>query len=647
MKIQTTWIWNGVTIKIPLCPSSFFNDDTLSLTVDWGDGTGSETITSFSSSDQVTDSNGNVIGNLLKHTYNNGKGHKVITITGGYDNKIAFMQTTKQDANGNAQDTKPSGTRWRIKKIYECNVGTQFYIHGQGDFRGFAKLQTLGQNIESLTSANPGTSIALSTASTATMFMDKTFFNCSILQYFGQFEPTNVTSLQYTLSKCLKLNKCKAINNWDMEKVTIATGACKDSVISVGLWKWFMESEGKDYAIEDMSGMFEGADFNKGINGWDLSTVKDTSNMFKGSNFNKPIWKWFKNDNVLEKTDGMFQDNDDFSKDLSTWDISNVTSKVNMFDGALQMSQAKVPETIVLPSPTPTPSSSAAVTPTPTPSVSASASTATPNFALSFDNGTYSASNETFTPDSSLGQVNGEDSYSVTVRPYQLLTLSAGTYTNGIQDTTTMKVQQSTSTAVEFIYSHSETSSFFISGDTVVVTVDSSNNVRLHTPASGNPTRQQLIDAFDNPYDYDDYYDGGSGNGTKTSVTALVELKDIEHSGTTASSTVQVSTNGSWTDEETFTVAFATQLSSSGMLSYYGGWALYQNYSGTLTLITNNSYPYIINGAYSNSISSSWGIEDGDQTVNDGYGGTTTTYFDPGGIESNYDSTFTEPTINT
>ena len=422
MKIRTTWIGNGSAIQIPLCPSSFFNDDVLSLTVDWGDGTDSETITSFSSSDQVTDSNGNVIGNLLKHTYNNGKGHKVITITGGYDNKIALMQTTKQDSNGDVQDTKARGTRKSIQKIYECNVGTQFYIHGQGDFRGFAKLQTLGQNIESLTSANPGTSIALSTASTATMFMDKTFFNCSRLQYFGQFEPTNVTSLQYTLSKCLKLNKCKAINNWDMEKVTIATGACKDSVISVGLWKWFMESEGKDYAIEDMSGMFEGADFNKGINGWDLSTVKDTSNMFKGSNFNKPIWKWFKNDNVLEKTDGMFQDNDDFSKDLSTWDISNVSSKVNMFDGALQMSQAKVPDTVVLPSPTPTPSSSAAVTPTPTPSSSAAVTpTPTPSVSASassspdpLTSGTDSFGNNTqyqFFRDQSSGTFNGYDNY--------------------------------------------------------------------------------------------------------------------------------------------------------------------------------------------------------------------------------------------
>lgn len=349
MKIKTSWLNSGKTVKIPLCPPSFFPGETLNLTVNWGDGSGNETITSFDSSDQVTDGAGTVVANLLSHQYTGTSGHKTITITGGYGNKIAFMQTVKQDSNGDTQDTTSSGTRWLFKKIFECNTGTQFYVHGQGDFRGFGRLQTLGSNIESLTSANPETAIALSSASTATMLMDKTFFNCPKLQYFGEFSPTNATSLQYTLSKCVKLNKCQAINDWDMEKVTIATGACKDSAISVGLWKWFMESESKDYAIEDMSGMFEGADFNKGINGWDLSTVKDTSNMFKDSNFNKPIWKWFKEDNVLENMDGMFQNNEDFDKGIQGWDLADDISQTDAFDGAPQVGEAQVPSVITVP----------------------------------------------------------------------------------------------------------------------------------------------------------------------------------------------------------------------------------------------------------------------------------------------------------
>ena len=369
MKIKTTWIKNGKSVQIPLCPSSFFNDDDLSLTVDWGDGTSSETITSFSSSDQITDSNGTVVANLLKHTYNNGNGHKVITITGGYDNKIAFMQTTKQNSSGQTFNAIARGTRKFFRAIFECNVGTQFYIHGQGDFRGFTRLQTLGENIESLTSTDPSSSISLSTASTATMFMDKTFFGCDGLQFFGKFEPTNATSMQFTLCKCKRLNKCKAINNWDMEKVKSCKGACKEAAISVGLWKWFKDTPDKEYVCEDMSGMFEGSSFDKGVNGWDVSTVKDVSNMFKESNFNKPLWKWFKGDNVVENVSGMFQDNTSFNRNLDTWDRPNVSGELNMFQGASGMSESKKPADVqVSATPTPSPSSSPATSPTPTPS---------------------------------------------------------------------------------------------------------------------------------------------------------------------------------------------------------------------------------------------------------------------------------------
>ena len=512
MKINTNWVKNNQTIKIPLCQSSFFNDDSLSISVNWGDGN-SETVTSFSGANQITDDSGNVVCNLLTHTYNNGNGFKTITITGGYGNKIAFMQTTKQDANGDVEDLPVYGTRWRFLKIYECNTGTQFYIHGQGDFRGFGRLNAIGSNIASLISDNPASSIALSDASTATMFMDKTFFKCTKLRYFGQFDPVNVTSLQYTLSQCMKLDKCKAINNWDMEKVTIATGACKDSAISVGLWKWFMESEGKAYAIEDMSGMFEGADFNKGINGWDLSTVKDTSNMFKGSNFNKPIWKWFKNDNVLEKTDGMFQDNDDFSKDLSTWDISNVSSKVDMFDGAIQMSQAKVPDTIVLPSPTPTPSSS--VTPTPTPSITPSI---TSSITPSATPGATPSVTPTLTPTSSVTTssspdplTSGTDSYGNNTQYQFLRDQSSGTF-NGYDNYT-----------YYYTYETSDGYSINLSGENVntdnekityTLTDNNGNSIEVYNSHDGNKNGFVLEFPF-----------VGYGGGTYTSI--YLELDSI------------------------------------------------------------------------------------------------------------------------
>ena len=493
------------------------------------------------------------------------------------------------------------------------------------------------------------------------MFKDNTVFSRNINNLFatgnenslldmeGMFENTQAFSkhmLNWNTSKVTNMINVfknskydRRLDTWDVAKVTSMKGflegntdyASGDGGDYRDIKEWFdpyLNPDGskrdasnpRTFAIESLESIFKDSAVNVDISTWNTSTVTNMKNVFNG--------------------------NTAFDQDISDWDTTNVSTEnlAGFATGATGLTASEVPSSVPSDSVAADSSSddSSSDDSSSDDSSSESSTTATPNFALSFDNGTYSAHKETFTPDSSLGQVNGEDSYSVTVKPYQLLTFSADTYTNSIQDTATGKVQQSTSTSAEFIYSHSTSSSFYHSGDTVVVTVDSSNNVRLHTPYTGSPTIQQIIDAFDNPYDYDDYY-----SGTKTAVTALVELTDIEHSGTTASSEVQVSTNGSWTDEETFTVAFATQLSSSGMLSNYGGWTLYQNSSGTLTLITNNSYPYIINGAYSTAISGSWGIEDGDQTVNDGYGGTTTTYFDAGGIESNYDSTFTEPTINT
>lgn len=333
MKIRTSDIQNGQKVEIPLCPASFFNDDTLNLTVDWGDGSDSETITSFPSSSQITNNNGDVICNLLSHTYNNGAGKKTITITGGFDNKIAFMKTTKQGNDGKVRLTTSSGTRWRFIKIYECNVGTQFYIHGQGDFRGFGRLKELGANIASLTSTNPASEIALDTSNSSTMLMDKTFWNCGQLRYFGGFRPVNMTSMQFTFGKCTNLDKATGLNNWNCTKVTTARGCMKESDVSVDLWKWFKEDELTEYQITDTSSMFEGSTFNKKINTWDLSTVEDASSMFKESHYNQPAWAWFKTEPAVTNVSSMFEGSN-FNQGINAWDVTGIENASGMFKGS-------------------------------------------------------------------------------------------------------------------------------------------------------------------------------------------------------------------------------------------------------------------------------------------------------------------------
>lgn len=332
MKIRTTNIENGKKIIIPLCPASFFNNDSLNLTVNWGDGSATETITSFSTSDQVKDSRKNVIANLLSHTYTTG-GHKIITITGGFGGKLAFMQTTRQNGN-NVQNMKAPGTRFCFFRIFECNVGTQFYIHGQGDFRGFSRLRAIDKNILPLTSVNPASEIKLNTSAGSKMLMNKTFCQCKLIRFFGGFKPTSTESMQNTFEGCKKLDKGWIINSWDVSQTKKFNAAFKDTELKVRMWKWLHEGN-DDYIAEDMSQMFENTIFNwdKGINSWDMTTVKNTSRMFKNSNFDFPVTQWFRSGDenfIIENMSGMFEGST-FSKDLSAWDVSTVTNLSAMF----------------------------------------------------------------------------------------------------------------------------------------------------------------------------------------------------------------------------------------------------------------------------------------------------------------------------
>jgi surface protein len=83
--------------------------------------------------------------------------------------------------------------------------------------------------------------------------------------------------------------------------------------------------------ITDMSGLFEGSEFNGNISEWDVSKVTDMSSMFYHSAFNGDISRW----NVSKVTDmsSMFY-HSAFNGDISRWDVSNVTNMSRMFSGS-------------------------------------------------------------------------------------------------------------------------------------------------------------------------------------------------------------------------------------------------------------------------------------------------------------------------
>ena len=91
--------------------------------------------------------------------------------------------------------------------------------------------------------------------------------------------------------------------------------------------------------ITDMSSVFQDQDtFNEDVSSWDVSSVTDMSFMFTiARQFNQPIGSW----DVSNVTNmiAMFDSNEAFNQDLSGWDVSGVTNMFGMFNGAIVFNQ--------------------------------------------------------------------------------------------------------------------------------------------------------------------------------------------------------------------------------------------------------------------------------------------------------------------
>ena len=91
--------------------------------------------------------------------------------------------------------------------------------------------------------------------------------------------------------------------------------------------------------VTDMSGLFEGTNFNEPLNNWNVSNVTDMASMFSECpNFNQPLNNW----NVSNVTNmpGMFLLATSFNQPLNNWNVSNVTDMSEMFNGAEMFNQS-------------------------------------------------------------------------------------------------------------------------------------------------------------------------------------------------------------------------------------------------------------------------------------------------------------------
>jgi surface protein len=106
----------------------------------------------------------------------------------------------------------------------------------------------------------------------------------------------------------------------------------------------FYISQGQDVSkvctslVTDMSDLFKDNSFNKNISSWDVSNVTDMSGMFMFAySFNQDLNSW----DVSKVTDmiGMFYNASDFNGDIGSWDVSKVTDMTAMFNGASSFNQ--------------------------------------------------------------------------------------------------------------------------------------------------------------------------------------------------------------------------------------------------------------------------------------------------------------------
>ena len=334
MKIKTA---NTSYIGLPVCPTSFFNTSTVNIRIDWGDSS-VETFSSLNDANitQVEDDSGNVIANIFRHSYLSGDNY-TINISGGFgsagEEKLAFFQQSNH-SNGIAQDVSGSLEKVSFDKITGIEELSNFYIHGQGDFKGFTNLVEIPNGASHLLSDSPASSIVLSANSNATMLMDKTFEDCSSLKTLN-FEPQNATSCQYTFkNSCYSPSPASKINTWDMSNVTTTRGMFEGSDFNGLINSWNLSN------VEDISSMFKNTTlFNRSNPQWNLSKVKDATSVFQNSkSFNKSVATWFKKDDniayALTGTASMFEGAEAFNRNVQGWDFSTVKNASAMFKNA-------------------------------------------------------------------------------------------------------------------------------------------------------------------------------------------------------------------------------------------------------------------------------------------------------------------------
>ena len=189
------------------------------------------------------------------------------------------------------------------------------------------------------------------------MFENATAFN----QNIGGWDVSKVTTMSNMFYKAINFNNGDSdqINDWQAPLCTTFAGMfhlaysfnqpltnlVKKSYVSTTMLQMFREATafnrnigGWDVSkVTNMASMFESTNFNNGssstISNWTAPYCTDFTNMFKlASSFNQPLTNLLQTSNVSTTMLQMFQNATAFNQNIGEWNVSKVTSMLNMFE---------------------------------------------------------------------------------------------------------------------------------------------------------------------------------------------------------------------------------------------------------------------------------------------------------------------------